>query len=574
MLRVGRYVFKRAQSSDEIEQVHRLNYRIFVGELRQYTDTGAGRLVDKFHDKNTYFIALRDDRVIGMISVHGQPPYSVASRLPDPSILQRPGIRPIEVRLLAVEPEERNSSVAYGLMAVFYEFAHDNGYTDVFISGVQDRASLYEGIGFKVIGPAVPSGDALFVPMWVSVPKLKEAVHARWQRWRRHASRVGERGADHGDGNGDPPDGERSPASPLVCLLPGPVPILPHVREAFHRPPIYHRGPEFIALFERVRQALRQLTGARDVALFNGSGTLANEAVAATLAASAVNLPHRGLMLVNGEFGERLARQARRFGLNPRILRWPWGQPWDLDDVAAALEQEPPGSWVWGVHQESSTGVLNDLPGLVERARTRNVRVCMDCISSLGATPLDLSGVYLATGASGKSLGAYAGAAIVFADGRQLAALDLERVPSYLDVPAALATTGPRYTFPSPTLQALQAALTDYATPELASARYREYARRGAHIRQQLREVGLPPLADESCASPVITTFAPPDGETAQAFVERCRTWGFAIGGQSSYLAERRLVQIACMGAVTTEETAPLFERLAQWLRRGSVVRT
>ena len=28
-------------------------------------------------------------------------------------------------------------------------------------------------------------GNAMFVPMWVSVPKLKETVHARWQRWRR-----------------------------------------------------------------------------------------------------------------------------------------------------------------------------------------------------------------------------------------------------------------------------------------------------------------------------------------------------------------------------------------------------
>src|SRR5262245_19454933 len=164
MLRVGRYVFKPAQTSDEIEAVHRLNYHTFVRELQQYPDTGAGRLVDKFHDKNTYFIALRDDLVIGMISVHGQAPFSVASRLPDPSILSRPGVRPIEVRLLAVDPGERNSAVAYGLVAVFYEYAHANDYTDVYISGLEDRAALYEGIGFEVIGPPVPCGAARFVP--------------------------------------------------------------------------------------------------------------------------------------------------------------------------------------------------------------------------------------------------------------------------------------------------------------------------------------------------------------------------------------------------------------------------
>src|SRR5262249_50886816 len=155
------------------------------------------------------------------------------------------------------------------------------------------------------------------------------------------------------------------------------------------------------------------------------------------------------------------------FGLRPRVLSWTWGQPWDLDDVAAALADAPSGSWVWGVHQESSTGVLNDLPGLVRIAEKDGARVCADCISSLGAVPLDLQGVYLATGASGKSLGAFAGVAMVFADAEALAArVDVERVPSYFDIPAALATPGPRYTFPSPTLAALETALEAYATPE------------------------------------------------------------------------------------------------------------
>src|SRR4029077_13909139 len=128
------------------------------------------------------------------------------------------------------------------------------------------------------------------------------------------------------------------------------------------------------------------------------------------------------------------------------------GQPWNLEEVAVALAQEPPGSWVWGVHQESSTGVLNDLPGLVRlaQAQAHGCRVCMDCISSLGAVPIDLRNVYLATGATGKSLGSYAGAAIIFADAASLGSLDRSQVPSYFDIATALATTGPRYTFPSP----------------------------------------------------------------------------------------------------------------------------
>jgi aspartate aminotransferase-like enzyme len=331
---------------------------------------------------------------------------------------------------------------------------------------------------------------------------------------------------------------------------------------------------------------LAMLVHCKDIALLNGSGTLGNEAVAATLAASSLPPPlakgplvpklefgneegvgaGRGVLLVNGEFGQRLVRQAARFDLKPRLLSWPWGQPWNLEEVEAALAEEPAGSWIWGVHLESSTGVLNDLPGLVRLARNRGVRVCADCISSLGAVPLDLSEVYLATGATGKSLGSYAGAAIVFAHAERLADVDTSRVPSYLDLSAALANRGPRYTFPSPTLQALAAALEEYETPEKAQARYQRYSELGAWVREQLRQIGLEPLADESCACPVVTTFTPPGEYRSQEFVQHCRRWAFDIGGESSYLAERRLVQIATMGAVTRELFEPLFQHLKRMM--------
>jgi aspartate aminotransferase-like enzyme len=234
------------------------------------------------------------------------------------------------------------------------------------------------------------------------------------------------------------------------------------------------------------------------------------------------------------------------------------------------LAEEPPGGWVWGVHLESSTGVLNDLPGLVRLARARGQRVCVDCVSSLGAVPLDLSEVYLATGTSGKSLGSYAGVAIVFADAAALAGRDWSRVPSYLDLAAALSNKGPCYTFPSPPVRALEAALADYATPAAATRRYAHYAALGAYVRRHLRELGLVPLAGEASASPVVTTFAPPGDQTLDGFVAMCRSWGFAIGGHSGYLVKHRLVQIATMGAVTRAECEPLFEHLHRWLGRDT----
>lgn len=554
MLRVGSYVFKRADTSDELDAVHRLNYQTFVAEIPQHADPGGGRLVDKFHDKNAYFIVSHRGRVVGMLSGHDQPPFSVADRLSDPAVLEAPGVRPLEVRLLAVEPAKRNSTVFFGLLWSLYRHAQEGGYTHLFISGLKERTKLYRRLGFEALGPAVPCGEAAYVPMVLRVGQLPAKVERVKTLWETHIGRITARLPEP------------------VCLLPGPVTTSPAVREAFHEPPIYHRGPEFIALFRKVRRTLADMTDARAVALLNGSGTLANEAVAATLAAGPG--ASRGVLLVNGEFGHRLARQATRFGLHPRVLTWAWGRPWDLDEVAAALDEAGPRGWVWGVHQESSTGVLNDLPGLVRIARERDIRVCVDCISSLGAVPIHLREVYLATGATGKSLGAYAGIAVVFADPAAFTDLDVGQVPSYLDIPAALATEGPRYTFPSPTLRALDAALQEYATSPRARQRYESYRALGAWVRQQLRRLGVDPLADDGWASPVVTSFTPPGDETSEAFVGRCRSWGFAIGGQSGYLAERRLVQIATMGAVTRDDCVPLFDRLRQYLARPALVAT
>ena len=183
------FVFKRADSVAEFEQIHALNYVTFVREIPQHDDSGDGRLVDKFHDKNLYFVALRGERVVGMLSLHDQPPFSIASRLPDSALLSGPGIRPLEVRLLAIQPDQRASSVFGGLAWSVLQHVRHSGHTHLFISGFEDRLSLYEGLGFEAIGPAVGVPGTRFVPMCLPVSRM-ETLHARAARlWAKRVDR-------------------------------------------------------------------------------------------------------------------------------------------------------------------------------------------------------------------------------------------------------------------------------------------------------------------------------------------------------------------------------------------------
>jgi len=172
------YRFKRAETEAEFEQVFRLNHAVFAGELAQYTPAPTEQLIDKFHHKNSYLIALAKGRVVGMISFHDQPPFSVAEKLAHPQLLETLG-RLIEVRLLAVEPAHRRGLVMAGLMLSLYEYARD--YDAIVISGYVEKSRVYRQLGFRELGPPVASGKAHFVPMMVRIADLAER-QARWKR--------------------------------------------------------------------------------------------------------------------------------------------------------------------------------------------------------------------------------------------------------------------------------------------------------------------------------------------------------------------------------------------------------
>lgn len=553
MYRIGAYEFTIASTPEDLEQVHRLNHQTFVEEIPQHGATSDGLLVDKFHDKNEYLICRKSGKVVGMLASHDQPPFSIADRLPDASILTQPGIRPVEIRLLAVEPTERKGPVLAGLVWLLYNRAQQAGYSHFVISGVVNQRDLYEHLGFEALGPAVGHGDAQFIPMWLPVPRLQETMGRAMKLWERRLSRSQPESAKA-------PGGSCTASREVVCLLPGPVAMAADVVEAFARPLVYHRTQEFLELFEGVRTELSALVGQKPVGVFVGSGTLGNEAVAATLAAD--RQAQDGIILINGEFGSRLARQAERWGLHPRRLEWDWGQPWDFEQIESAFQQLPAGGWVWGTHQETSTGVWNDLPTLVALAEKYGHRVCIDCISSLGTVPVDLSRVYLGTATSGKALRSYPGLAFVFGSPQAFTGVNPERVPQYLDIAAAIHARGPRFTVPSPLVAAMAQALAPLSTASGREARYAQIRELGGLLRDAVLEAGLTPLAEAKHANPSVVTFAPPKGLSADEFIARCREGGFSIAGQSGYLAERGLVQVAAMGHLTREQLEPFGDLL------------
>src|SRR6478736_2429314 len=97
--------FKIADSAQEFEAIHRLNYRTFVEEIPQHAANAEQRLVDRFHAENRYAICLHEGQVVGMIAGRCERPFSLEGKLSDLARYLPPHQKAVEIRLLAVEPE-------------------------------------------------------------------------------------------------------------------------------------------------------------------------------------------------------------------------------------------------------------------------------------------------------------------------------------------------------------------------------------------------------------------------------------------------------------------------------------
>ena len=533
-------VFKLATDAHEWEQIRRLNYRTFVEEIPQHAANAERALRDRFDHENSYVIALRGERLVGMICVRDRRPFSLESKLPSLDEHLPPGRSVCEIRLLSVEPDHRNTRVFRGLVEELARICLARGHDLAIISGTVRQIRLYRHIGFVPFGPLVGTPDARYQPMYLTLESFRARARAYTV-----------------------PAGEERPV-PRANFLPGPVEIHPEVQRVFAEPPVSHRGAGFLTEFAETCRLLCELTEAQHVTLLLGSGTLANDAVAGQLRL----LGTPGLVLANGEFGERLADHAVRWGLPHRVYRTPWGGAFHRARLESWLDRHPQTGWLWAVHCETSTGVLNDLAMLREVCTARGVRLCLDCVSSLGATPVKLDGVYLASASSGKGLGAYPGVAIVLSD-HDIAPAP-QALPRYLDLGLYAAGDGVAFTHSSNLVRALRVAVgRTTATDSLARIR-----QDGGWLRQQLRQAGHRVVAPEAETAAAVITLALPPGTSSEQVGEQLEVAGFLLSYRSEYLLRRNWLQICLMGEYPRHRLPALLEALERRLLRVGTMRS
>ena len=523
------YTFKIATEDWEFEKIFELNYATFAEEVPQHEPNSSRLLVDRFHDQNTYFICLNGRNLIGMVALRDRRPFSLDQKLGSIDDYRLPGKRICEIRLLSIVKERRNGRVIQGLLSLLACRCVKEGYDLAVISGNLSQLKLYRGLGFMPFGPVVGTPEASFQPMYLKLQALAEDL----KRLLHPNLRLSE--------------------DRMVILTPGPVAIRPDVKRAFAAPSVSHRSPVFAEEFRQVKSRLCKLVDAQGVEIMMGSGTIANDAVAAQLSLE----KGHGLVLSNGEFGDRLLDHAGRMGLDFDAYQREWGRTYDYPALKRTIESAS-YSWLWAVHLETSTGMLNDIQLLGEYCAGSDMKMALDCISSVGSLPLDLSGVFLASGVSGKGLGSYPGLAMVFYNHELHPRPD--RLVRYLDLGLYSAKDGLPFTMSSNLIHALNAALDRFDSTRVSD----ELRETSTWLREQLRDLRFQIVAGDSDAAPTVITLELPSSVNSFDVGERLARAGFLLNYGSEYLRLRNWMQICLMSGASKQDLELLMDTMAQ----------
>jgi len=171
----------------------------------------------------------------------------------------------------------------------------------------------------------------------------------------------------------------------MQLRIPGPTPLPPDVLASQTKQMINHRGSEFGELIGHVTQELKHFYQTQnDLLILTGSGTGAMEAAVV----NTLSPGERAMLISIGNFGDRFAEIARKFGVDVVKVDFPPSQAVDPDEIARRLEADPAITTVIVTHNETSTGVTNPLEPIARVVKERDKLLIVDGISSVGSIDL------------------------------------------------------------------------------------------------------------------------------------------------------------------------------------------
>jgi aspartate aminotransferase-like enzyme len=275
---------------------------------------------------------------------------------------------------------------------------------------------------------------------------------------------------------------------------------------------INHRGPEFAAVMDDVIGGLRwALRTDNDILLYPCSGTGGLEAAVVNL----LSPGEQALFCSMGSFGDRWAKIGETYGAEVIRLTVPLGEPIDPEDVERTLAEHPDVTTVFVTHNETSTGVTNDLPAIAGVVKSRGKMLAVDSVSGAGCLPLetDALGIDVLITGSQKGWMAPPGIAMVAVSAAAFARSETATCPRfYLDFGREKKSQDKHQTATTPAVSvmfALQEGLAMLREEGLENV-WARHTRVATMIRSGIEAMGLKLLAAQGHRSDTVTAVHSP----------------------------------------------------------------
>lgn len=343
-----------------------------------------------------------------------------------------------------------------------------------------------------------------------------------------------------------------------LLLGPGPSEVDPAVLQALSLPPLGHLDPALLTMMGEMQEMLRAVfrTANPFTIAISGTGTSGMEA-------ALLNTIEPGKSVVVGSmgyFGDRMCQIAGRLGASITRVHAPWGRPLDVQEMRETILRVKP-SVVCVVHAETSTGVVQKLPGIAETAREVDALLVVDAVTSLGGQPLlvDEWSIDVCYSGSQKCLGAPSGLAPFTMNERALERLRSRQSspPSfYLD---ALLLSGYwnerqyHHTISAPLIYALHTALRLLHNDGL-EARWERHRTNHIFFRKEVEAMGMEFLPAEDFSLWPLNAILLPDGaDELEIRGKLLNDYGIEIGGGLGPL-KGKLLRVGLMGYGSRKE--------------------
>ena len=353
--------------------------------------------------------------------------------------------------------------------------------------------------------------------------------------------------------------------------IPGPTPCPDEVLEAGAQPMMNHRGPEFREILLRLTKNLQDLFVTKnDLYILTASGTGALEAAIV----NTLSPGDKVLAVSIGVFGNRFVQIAKTYGADVEVLEAPFGNAIDPDEVRKALQADPSIKAVLITHNETSTGVTNDLASVAKIVKGEFGKLLLvDAVSSIGSIPCPVDEWGLDVVASGSQKGWMTPPGLAFITMSQQAweaSAEAKMPRFYFDLAAAKGYLERGETPWTPAVSvcySLDVALNRLVLEGLESV-FERHARVAQMCRDGIKSLGLELFADEAVASNTVTAVRVPDGVDGAKLGGLLRTDYDVVlaGGQGSMTG--KVFRIGHLGYCSEEDIQGVLDALKSALPR------